>query len=145
MIQRIDTSGDDLSVAKWIWRNLVPKDGQASTVQGELLRAVEKLRWEAQENGNINWDDGFVILIGYLRETLNADAGIADSERQILNRDLDRVARFTPLEDGDEDLDPEMLPYVDDDLYDRLTSRVVAFSRANPEPIMRSINPGLVR
>jgi hypothetical protein len=57
MSERIDTSGDDHSVAIWIWRHMVPKSGQSGTVQGELLRAVEKLRWEAQSNGNINRDE----------------------------------------------------------------------------------------
>ncbi|GAA3412494.1 hypothetical protein [Streptosporangium vulgare] len=41
-----------------IWRTLVPKFGQASTVQGELLCADEKLRDETTRNGNINWDGG---------------------------------------------------------------------------------------
>jgi hypothetical protein len=40
----IDTSGNDDDVAAWIWHDLVPKSGQADTVQGELLRAIEKLR-----------------------------------------------------------------------------------------------------
>ena len=37
--------------AKSIWQTYVPKSGQAETVQGELLRAVEKLRDEAIRNG----------------------------------------------------------------------------------------------
>ncbi|MFD3274338.1 hypothetical protein ACE3MS_30040 [Paenibacillus dendritiformis] len=47
--------------AKYLWQTYVPKQGQAETVQGELIRAIEKLRGEAQRNGNINWDKGFVI------------------------------------------------------------------------------------
>lgn len=47
--------------AKYFWQTYVPKQGQAETVQGELIRAIEKLRGEAQRNGNINWDKGFVI------------------------------------------------------------------------------------
>ncbi|MBM9548750.1 hypothetical protein JWG40_17120 [Leptospira sp. 201903074] len=60
--------------AKLIWKEFVPKNGQANTVQGELLRAVEKLRDESQRNGNGNgngnWDDGFEILIRYLNDHL---------------------------------------------------------------------------
>ena len=37
---------------KYLWNTYVPKKGQALTVQGELVRAVEKLRDEAQRNGN---------------------------------------------------------------------------------------------
>lgn len=39
-----------------IWRNFVPKSGQADSLQGEMLRQIEKLRYEAQNNGNINWE-----------------------------------------------------------------------------------------
>lgn len=49
---------------KRIWKKLVPKQGQADTVQGELLREVEKLRHEAWNNGNINWDDNFAWFCG---------------------------------------------------------------------------------
>ncbi|MFE4720577.1 hypothetical protein ACFRLW_29995, partial [Streptomyces sp. NPDC056728] len=54
-----------------IWRTYVPKRGQADTVQGELIRAVEKLRDEAVRNGNINWDDGFERLVLFLGRILN--------------------------------------------------------------------------
>lgn len=50
---------DHFEEAKAIWHMFVPKSGQADRVQGELLRAVEKLRDEATRNGNINWDRGF--------------------------------------------------------------------------------------
>jgi hypothetical protein len=46
-----------------IWRQFVPSAGQAETVQGELLRAMEKLRDEAARNGNGNWDEGFETLL----------------------------------------------------------------------------------
>ena len=47
-----------LDEAKELWAKYVPQEGQADTQQGELLRAVEKLRHETMNNGNINWDDG---------------------------------------------------------------------------------------
>jgi hypothetical protein len=132
MTKRIDLSGDDNAVASWIWRNLVPKSGQSSTVQGELLRAIEKLRWEAQENGNINWDEGFVILINYLEATLLAEPMFSAADRVQIEADLTRLR-------NDEQ------PYVDDDLYDRLTAAVVRLARAKPELIARAQNPSLHR
>ena len=33
--------------AKQLWQTYVPKSGQADTVQGELIRAIEKLQDEA--------------------------------------------------------------------------------------------------
>lgn len=145
MTERIETSGDDHSVASWIWRHLVPKSGQSRTVQGELLRAVEKLRWEAQNNGNINWDEGFAILANYIGATLAADSSLTDSERHRMNSDLDRLRNFTPVDEFDEAADGGSLPYTEDDLYDRLTSLVVKFARAHPVPVARDINPALHR
>jgi hypothetical protein len=51
--------------AKHIWPASVPKSGQFETVQGELLRAVEKFRDEAIRNGSGNWDEGFESLLRY--------------------------------------------------------------------------------
>ena len=144
MKQRIETSGNDNAVASWIWRTLVPKSGQASTVQGELLRAVEKLRWEAQENGNINWDEGFVTLVTYIEQTLRTHAAFTDSERRYFMADLDRLRHFVPVNELDDESDSGSLPYVEDDLYDRLTGFVVVFARANPEPLERELNPRLL-
>ena len=39
---------------KYIWKNYVQQAGQAHNLQGELLREIEKIRCEAQDNGNIN-------------------------------------------------------------------------------------------
>lgn len=56
--------------AKYLWKNYVPKCGQAETVQGELIRALEKLWDESHKNGNMNWDSGYEILAKYIENTL---------------------------------------------------------------------------
>ena len=145
MNTQIDISGTDDQIASWIWHNLVPSSGQASTVQGELLRATEKLRWEAQENGNINWDDGFLILISFLEQRLLSHPGFSLLDRETIQGDLSRLRDFLPVEQLDDDKDAGSLPYVEDDLYDRLTSYVVAFTRANPQPLLHQANPLLQR
>ena len=105
---------DYFEEAKTIWHEFVPKSGQAKTVQGELLRAVEKLRDEAIRNGNGNWDKGFEILLKYLNTKL-LDTEIFDKEtieklKEILNR----------LKDFND-------PYLEDDYYDYLDNRVVDY------------------
>lgn len=74
---QIDLSGSDLDIEKWIWQNLIPDRGQASSVQGEILRCIEALRWEAQENGNINWDRGFEIYLEFIHENLCNEMSLA--------------------------------------------------------------------
>lgn len=128
MSDSIDLDGDTRAVAGWIWRNLVPKSGQAETVQGEILRAVEKLSWEAQNNGNANWDDRFEMFIEFLGTTLSAETRLPAEIRKSVTSDLATLANF------DE-------PYIEDDVYDRLTEAVVAYCRLNPILARKAADP----
>lgn len=74
-----------------LWRTSVPRRGQAATVPGELLRAVEKLRDEAQRNGNLNWGSGYETLIVYLRDYLLGSALFGQSAAQEIETDLHRA------------------------------------------------------
>jgi hypothetical protein len=116
---------------KYIWKTYVPKSGQAETVQGELLRAIEKLADEAQRNGNINFNaDCHVILISYLRKYL-IDEKVFDKEKIIqINKDLDTIS-------------VEEEPYIEEDLYDRIRERIVDWYLKNKAPIHNTQNPKL--
>lgn len=102
--------------ARAIWRDFVPPRGQASTVQGELMRAVEKLRDEAVRNGNVNWDKGFKILLRYLAQHL-LDADVFSKTARAETRKTLWRLRFA------------MFPAMDDEVYDRLGDRVVEYYR----------------
>jgi hypothetical protein len=129
----IETHGSTFDIAKWVWRNLVPKSGAASSIQGELLRSIERLRWEAQENGNINWDEGFVLYLSFIAETLLKQDYLSSEDRTSIEGDLDRLRNFIPPDEISDDhaLD-HRLPYVNDDLYNRLVEHVANFCRHNP-------------
>jgi hypothetical protein len=117
--------------ARTIWMTKVPPNGQADTIEGELLRAVEKLRREAQANGNINWDEGFEILIRFLRTHLLDAAIYPDDVLKATRAILDRLSR-------------PGLPVVEDGPYDELGDRVVEWYRHNgSRPHLR--NPNLYR
>lgn len=117
-LTRVDLDADDLPA--WLWDRLVPLSGQADTLQGELLRAVEALRSEAQRNGNGNWGDRFERHVDFLDRQL-CDETLFDAEMNAqTRRDLDRLR------------DSEHSPYLDDDLYDRLVDRIVALCRDTP-------------
>jgi hypothetical protein len=135
MDAEIDLSKSDGAIARWLWDNLVPASGQSAWLQGEMLRAIEKLRWEAQVNGNINWDDRFVMFIAFLRDRLLTQNEIGPDVRESIAADLDRLENFLPPEALEDGAAPERLPYVEDDLYDRLTSHVVSFCRRHAELI----------
>jgi hypothetical protein len=114
--------------AKNIWINHVPKSGQADTVEGELLRAIEKLRYEAQNNGNVNWDNGFERFCQFLWETLNDrtvfDQYVLDEIKMNIDRLLDYEA-----------------PCFEDALYDSITDHIVEWSFAHKGPIKREKDP----
>ncbi len=117
--------------AKKIWTEYVPQSGQSETVQGELLRAVEKLRDEAIRNGNGNWDNGFDILLAYIAVKLN-DADVFEPDRlKKIETVLNRLKGFEA-------------PYLEDDYYDFLGDCVVDyFNHYGSQP--HEYNPQLFR
>jgi hypothetical protein len=130
--REIPLSDDTFDVAKWIWQHLVPKSGQCDSVQGELLRAIEKLRWEAQNNGNSNWDDGFESFIDLIEATLCSEPNLSEAAKVSIRSDLATLRDFET-------------PTINDDPYDRLTEQVVSFCRLHPHLIARAIDPNLRR
>lgn len=117
--------------AQTLWKTKVPPNGQADTVEGELLRAVEKLRWEAQGNGNINWDDGFEILVSFLRAHL-LDATVYPDDVLTATRGILGKISATNW------------PVVEDEPYDELGDRVVEWYRHSGSRL-HVHNPKLVR
>ncbi len=102
------------AVGKRIWQECVPKSGQSLTVEGELLRSVEKLRDEALRNGNGNWDEGFEILLQFLGGRLLDSKVFSASILKDTNTILAQLAKQNP-------------PLLDDAPFDRLSDRVVDY------------------
>lgn len=125
------TTEEYLETGKFIWKTYVPKSGQAETVQGELLRAIEKLADEAQRNGNINFNkDCHVIFISFIRKHLNNEKIFSKETIKQINQDLDTIS----IEDE---------PYTEDDLYERLRERIIEWYLKNKTPIPNSKNATL--
>jgi hypothetical protein len=116
--------------ARSLWQTSVPRSGQAATVQGELLRAVEKLRDESQRNGNINWNDSHQALIAYLQDTLLGSALFDQAAALEIETDLDRLSRYEYPESSDAP-------------YDRLADHVIGWCRAHPQPLPHTPNPDM--
>ncbi len=110
--------------AKNIWKSYVPKSGQSDMVEGELIRATEKLRYEAQNNGNANWDEGFELFCQYLWDTLNDENVFGHHILMEIRTDIDTLFNHEK-------------PYFDDDLYDRITDHIIEWSLAHKGPVKR--------
>ncbi|MFP7732066.1 hypothetical protein ACLHDF_01320 [Priestia aryabhattai] len=119
--------------ARELWLKYVPRNGQSDVVEGEAIRAIEKLRCEAQGNGNANWDKGFEMLVLYMLEVLNDPAVFSPDVLAEIKADVHTL--LTSAED----------PYLEDDVYDRLTDRVIEWHMAKGGPIKREKNPHLYR
>ena len=123
---------DYAEIGRFIWQNYVPKRGQADSVQGELLRASEKLRDESQRNGNINWDDGHEILASFILKTLQSSRDVSDEAKLQLGRDIARIRDYEN-------------PYTEDDLFDRVEKVIFDWYLRNKDPIAKEKNPDLHR
>ena len=117
--------------AKVIWQKLVPNSGQAETVQGELLRAIEKLRDEAQRNGNCNFNKNcHGLLVKYLKHYLMDESIFRKETILEIKKDLKQLSYKT-------------IPYTEDAIYDRITKRIVDWYLANPKQIAHIKNEKL--
>jgi hypothetical protein len=134
---KIPVGKSNIEILKWIWGNLIPAEGQSIWVQGEVLRAIEKLRREAQANGNVNWDDRFEMFVDYIEKVFKSEKRLDGEIIKQIEVDLDRLKDFETL--NNPDFDKEKLPYVNNDLYDRLCECLVAFCKLNPELIKREL------
>lgn len=90
-----------------------------TSLAGELLRAVETLRDEAQRNGNVNYKSNHKKMAVFVRDTLIRSGyfGQTDVER---------------IRSGTEKLMKGRRPYKQDDVYDQLVDEVCVYHLSSP-------------
>lgn len=49
-----------------LWSLLIPSQGHANTVQGEVIRITGKVSYEVLDNGGVNWDNQFRQMLNSL-------------------------------------------------------------------------------
>lgn len=129
---------------KYIWQNYVPKNGRSYVMQGEVLRQIEKLRYEAQDNGNINWSEELADYCDYIKETLCSKAIFSEEEKEKFVLILDYLKdcgnyamRFNSGQISDDEVDMNKIAYTKDNLYDMIADAIGRFQSEfkNPIPI----------
>ena len=137
---------------KFIWKNYVPQSGQSGVLQGELLRQIEKLRGEAQDNGNMNWDEDFEYFCDFLKETLCSQDIFSEEDKEkfvlILNHFKECGKYAVCLQDGqipDSEVDVKKIAYVEDNLYDIVADAIGQLQSKHAAPIPFEKNEDIAR
>ena len=131
-----------LNTCRKTWKEQVPERGQADSLQGELLRQLEKLRNEALGNGNINWDDNFAWFCDFIVRTLQESKLFEEKHMDTITGAVGYIKecgeyarRYWNGEISDEEANPMLFAYVDHDLYDYIADAIAIFAEKNPKPV----------
>ena len=116
-----------------LWKELVPRSGQAATIQGELIRCTGKLTDEAYRNGNINWGSGYQRMARFVASTLDDPQTFTPEERAELKRAVTQIVEDFKRPDVSGHGSPHYL----------ITEMAVRWCLAHPDPIPRTNDPEL--
>ena len=132
---------------KHIWQNYVSLKGKSNCLQGELLREIEKIRCEAQDNGNINWDKEFTHFCEFITQNLVNQPIFSENEKQKINVIMNYIKecglyaqQYNKGKITDDDVIPAKLAYTKDNLYDIICDFIGKLQNKHPEPINYSLN-----
>ena len=108
---------------EYLWELLVPNNGPASTVQGEVIRIAGRIRHEFFQNGGANWDRAYRSMLNALLKHLKSHNSLDES--QLLSA---KTISHSIKASGDFDFD----------LLDSLCHLAVLWVAKNLEPIALS-------
>lgn len=78
-------------------RDLVPPQGPAATLHGELVRCVTGLTDEGLRNGNVNFGDRHRIMVAFIRQCLLDDKVFDGAQRSSITAELFDLHKGTIL------------------------------------------------
>lgn len=77
-----------------LWKELVPEKGTASTLQGELVRAIARLQSEYFKNGMMNWGDGsgyYEAFTELIHNTLRGEPSFTKLVKAVIDADVQEI------------------------------------------------------
>lgn len=92
---------DDWVEALWnqnsaLWKALVPENGNAATLQGELVRALGRIEAEHFRNGMMNWGDGsgfYEAFAKLIHDTLKSEKTFSKLVKKTLDADIAEIKK----------------------------------------------------
>ena len=103
-----------------LWDSLVPPQGSAKTVQGEVIRVAGRIRSEFYRNGGANWDREYRAMLNALIKHLGSQNALSDD-------DLARAKEIAHAINGKGDFD--------EDILDELAQLALTWVSHNLDPI----------
>ena len=137
---------------KYIQKNYVPKSGQANNLQGELLREIEEIRCEAQDDGNINWDDDHSYFCDFISKKLLEQSIFSSIEKEEITLIMSYIKecgmyaqKFYCGIIPENEVDMDKIAYTNDNLYDIICDKIGQLQKENSEPIPYEKNNAIKR
>jgi hypothetical protein len=118
-----------------LWEELVPAQGQAPTLQGELIRIAGKLIDQAYRNGNLNWDDDHERMWRFIGKHLDDPGTFSHEERHLIKEKIEEIISDHKCPDLSGD----------GSCYYYINEKVVAWCLAHPKLIQHQLDPTLKR
>jgi hypothetical protein len=118
-----------------LWKELVPPEGQADTLQGELIRIAGKLTDQAFRNGNMNWDADHERMWRFIGKKITDDSTFSAQDRELVHEKIEEIIRDEKCPNLSGDASP----------YYAVSEKVVDWCIAHPTPIPHSEDPTLKR
>jgi hypothetical protein len=92
---------DDWVEALWnqnsaLWKALVPENGNAATLQGELVRALGRIEAEHFKNGMTNWGDGsgfYEAFTSLIHDTLKSEKSFSRLVKKMIDADIGEIKK----------------------------------------------------
>ena len=137
---------------KYIWKNYVPESGQANNLQGELLREIEEIRCEAQDDGNINWDEDHSYFCDFISKKLLEQSIFSSIEKEEITLIMSYIKecgmyaqKFYCGIIPENEVDMDKIAYTNDNLYDIICDKIGQLQKENSEPIPYEKNNAIKR
>lgn len=120
-----------LPECRYIWKNYVSDKGTSFCLQGELLRELELLRQEAQQRGNINWDEDYDFFCEFIKEEICEQSIYSKEEKNITTMIMDEIRKYGRYawdyyngKIPQDQVDYRKLAYIANDLYDMVADMI---------------------
>ena len=94
------------------WNALVPKRGEAETIQGEIIRIVGKVGHEILDNGGINWNKDFSRILQTLLKYFSNGNSLSEEDIDTVTNAKKQISGGTFNEEAIEKLEEMAVKWV---------------------------------